>query len=116
MVSIFMPNPKEIHWKETKRILRYLPGTIGYGLVYISIEDYRLIGYTYSYWLGCMDDNKSNLVYSFSMGSTTFSWSTKNKPTVSLSTAEAKYKVVAATTCEVVWLRRIMENLHEHQE
>jgi hypothetical protein len=116
MVSRFMSNPKEIHWKEAKRILRYLRGTIGYGLIYRSTEDFRLIGYTDSDWAGCMDDRKSTSGYSFSMGSTTVAWSTKKQPTVSLSTTEAEYKAVATTTCEAVWLRRILEDLHEQQE
>jgi hypothetical protein len=111
-----MSNSKEIHWKEAKIILRYLHGTIGYGLIYISTEDFRLIGYTDSYWAGCMDDRKSTSGYSFNMGSTTIAWSTKKKPIVSLSTTEEKYKAVAKTTCEVVWLRRILEDLREQQE
>jgi len=68
MVSIFMEEPKELHWKETKRILRYLHGTVGYGLLYRSTKYFRLIGYTYEYWARCMDDEKSTSVYSFSMG------------------------------------------------
>jgi hypothetical protein len=35
MVFRFMSNPKEIHWKAAKRILRYLRGTIGYGLIFM---------------------------------------------------------------------------------
>ena len=89
MVSRFISNPKEVHWKEAKRILRYLHGTIGYGLIHRSTEDFRLIGYTDSDWEGCMDDKKSTLGYPFSTGSTTISCSTKKKPVVSLSTIEA---------------------------
>jgi hypothetical protein len=69
--------------------LRYLRGTIGYGLIYISTEDFRLIGYTDSDWAGYMDDRKSTSRYSFSMGSTTVAWSTKKKSTISISTTEA---------------------------
>jgi len=46
MVLIFMAEPNELHWKVAKRISRYLHGTIGYGLVYRSIEYFKLIGYT----------------------------------------------------------------------
>ena len=97
-----MSNPKEIHWKEDKSILRYLSGTIGYGLIYISTEDLRLIGYTNSDWASCMDDMKSTLGYSFSMGSTIVAWIIKNKPIVSLSTLELEYKAVVIATYEVV--------------
>lgn len=58
MVSRFMEEPKEFHWKATKRILIYLGGTIGYGLVYMSTEYFRLIIYEDLDWTGCMDDKK----------------------------------------------------------
>jgi hypothetical protein len=109
-------NLKEIHWKEAKRILRYLRGTIGYGLIYRSTKDFRLIDYTHSDWAGCMDDKKSTSGYSFNMGLATVAWSTKKKPTISLSTAEAEYKAIATTVCEAVWLRIILEDHHEQQE
>jgi len=41
MVSRFMAELKELHWKEAKRILRYLCGTIGYGLVYRSTKYFK---------------------------------------------------------------------------
>jgi hypothetical protein len=63
-----------------------------------------------------MDDRKSTSSYTFSMGSTTIAWSTKKKPTISLSIAEAEYKATATTACEAVWLRRILQDLHEQQE
>jgi hypothetical protein len=50
------------------------------------------------------------------MGSTTIAWSIKKQPTTSLSTREAGYKAKATTSCEVAWLRRILEELHEQQE
>lgn len=49
------------------------------------------------------------------MGLVAVAWSTNKKPKVSLSTIEAKYKVTVTITCEVVWLRRILKDLHEHK-
>jgi hypothetical protein len=89
MVSIFMEEPKEFHWKATKRILRYPHGTIGYGLVYMYPKYFRMIGYTDLDWVGCIDDKKSTSGYSFSMISTIVSWSIKKKPTIPLSIEEA---------------------------
>jgi hypothetical protein len=93
--------------------LRYLHGTIGYGLIYRSTKYFRIIVYTDSYWASCIDDKKSTLGYSFNMGSTIVAWSTKKKPTVFLSTVEEKYTTVVTVACEVVWLRRILEDVHE---
>jgi len=116
MVSRFMTEPKELHWKTTKRILKYRHGIIGYGLVYISTKDLTLIGYTNSYWACWMDQRKSTSVSLFSMSSTTIAWSIKKQPTISLSTTEAEYKATTTTTCETMWLKRILEDLYEQHE
>ena len=116
MVSRFMSNPKEIHWKEAKKILRYPHGTIGYGLVSRYTEYFRLIGYTYSYGARCMDDRKSTSGCSFNMGSPRVVWITKKKSIVSLCTVEAEYKEVTTIACEEVWLRIILQDIHEKKE
>jgi hypothetical protein len=90
MVSRFMLDSQEIHWKVAKIILRYLRGIVGYGLVYRSTKDFRLIGYIDSYWAGCMDDRKSTSGYTFNMGSTIVAWSIKKQPSVSLSMDRSK--------------------------
>jgi hypothetical protein len=42
--------------------------------------------------------------------------SSKKQPTVSLSSTEAGYKSLCATTCEVVWLRRLLQDVGEEQK
>jgi hypothetical protein len=39
-----MVEPRHVHWMETKHVLRYLRGTIGYGLRYVSDGDVKLAG------------------------------------------------------------------------
>jgi hypothetical protein len=56
MVSRFMQNPHDNHWKETKRILRYLQGTLHYGVFYSSKASISLLGYTNSDWVGDTTD------------------------------------------------------------
>ena len=38
----FMSQPRQTHWIAAKHVLRYLRGTIGYGLRYASSVDMRL--------------------------------------------------------------------------
>jgi hypothetical protein len=59
LISRFMETPKESHWKEGKRILRYVNGTKYFGIKYSTSEDFRLIGYTDSDCGGNIDDRKS---------------------------------------------------------
>jgi hypothetical protein len=42
--------------------------------------------------------------------------SSKTKPIVSLSYIEAEYKALCATTCKVVWLRRLLEDVGKEEK
>ena len=59
LVSRFMENPSEEHMKVAKRILRYLKGTLDYGIFYTSSKEACLKGYCDSDYAGDIDDRKS---------------------------------------------------------
>jgi len=44
------------------------------------------------------------------------SWSSKKNPTLSLSSIEVEYKNLCAKTCEVVWLRIVLQDVGEKQK
>jgi len=89
-----MQEPHELHWKATKRILRYVKGTPSFGIFYAADCPLSLIGYTDSDWAGNGIDCKSTSGYSFIFGSGPFRWSSKKKSTISLFTAEEEYRGV----------------------
>jgi hypothetical protein len=43
-----MVEPRHVHWIAAKHVLRYLHGTVGYGLRYVSDGEVKLQGYTNS--------------------------------------------------------------------
>lgn len=55
-----MCEPRKVHWVAAKHILRYLHGTVDYGLDYMEGDGVRLVGYTNSDWASCASDRKSN--------------------------------------------------------
>ena len=116
LISRFMERPKETHWQEAKRILRYVNGTKGFGILYSSSESFMLIGYTDSDRAGSVDDRKSTSGYVFHMGSGAISWASKKQPIVALSTAEAEYVAAIAAACQAVWLRRVLRDFCHEQE
>ena len=46
ILSQFLAKPCETHWKATKIVLRYLKGTINFGLLYTNAFDVQLAGYS----------------------------------------------------------------------
>ena len=51
LISKFMDSPRQSHWQVAKQILRYVKGTIDYGLFYSSASKIDLVGYTNSFLL-----------------------------------------------------------------
>eukprot|EP00253_Pinus_taeda_P027225 PITA_27225 len=54
-LSQHMVEPHHIHWISAKNLLRYLRGTITYGLRY-TVGDVRLLGYIDADWAGSVVD------------------------------------------------------------
>lgn len=67
-LSQFMLEPRHMHWVAEKHVLRYICGTVGYGLRYTSIGGVRLFSYIDSDWVGSVVEWKSTSGYYFSMG------------------------------------------------
>jgi hypothetical protein len=59
VLSHFMSQLKHTHSITSKHVLRYLRGTIGYGVIYASNVDLSLQGYADADWAGSAVDKKS---------------------------------------------------------
>jgi hypothetical protein len=115
-VSRYMESLTIIHFKAAKRILRYIKGTIDFGLLYPSSNEFKLVGYSDSDWGGDVDDRKSTTVFVFYLGSSAFTWSSKKQQIVTLSTCEAEYVAATSSVCHAIWLRKLLKELHMRQE
>ena len=73
-----------------KHAVRYLKGTVEYGLKYEVNKNINLKGYVDSDWVGNAIDRKSISGCCFSMGSSVISWFGKMESCMRLSIAEAK--------------------------
>lgn len=111
IISRFMEVPTTNHMKVAKRILRYLKGTIDFGLFYSSSKGFQLVGYCDSDFAGDIDDRKSTTGFVFFMGSNAISWSSKKQAIVTLSSCEAEYVTITACACHAIWLRRMLKEI-----
>ena len=62
-----------------KIIMRYLKGTIEYGLYYKKNGNFELKAYTNVDWYGILDDRKSTSGGAFFLGSRLVSWTSKKQ-------------------------------------
>ena len=74
LLSRLMQEPRQVHFGAAKRVLRYLQGTMDYGIMYKFGGDLNLICYSDSDWVGSIDDMQSTSSYDFLFGSSICSW------------------------------------------
>ena len=78
-VSKYMHDPNELHWKVSKEILKYVHGTIIYGMHYATCYAFDVIGFTDSVWDGDKIDGNSTYGYVLSLGFFTIYFFNKKK-------------------------------------
>jgi hypothetical protein len=111
-VCLHMHAPSTEHMLALKRILRYVQGTIHFGLHLSPSPITKLISYTDADWGGCPDTRRSTSGYCVFLGDNLISWSSKRQPTLSRSSAEAEYRGVANVVSESCWIRNLLLELH----
>ena len=110
-LSQFLTYPRHVHLIVAKHILRYLKGTVDYGLK--VDQNINLEGYVDSDLAGSAIDRKSTSGCCFSRGSGVISWFSRKQSCVALSTGEAEYVVACSAICEAVWLRKLLSDLFD---
>jgi hypothetical protein len=110
-VCLHMHDPRDGHLAIIKRILRYVCGTMSSGLLLHSSSPLDIVAYSDADWAGCPDTRRSTSGYCVYLDGALVSWSSKRQPTVSCSSAEAEYRIVANTVVDCVWLRQLLEEL-----
>ncbi|KAL6311609.1 hypothetical protein AAG906_003470 [Vitis piasezkii] len=107
------PEPRIEHWEAALRVVRYLKGTPGQGILLRADSDLSLQGWCDSDWAACPVTRRSLSGWLVFLGQSPISWKTK-KPHAFRSSAEAEYRAMAAITCELKWLKGLLLSLGVH--
>ena len=102
-------NNKEL-WQCSKRLLRYLNGSINIKLRYVSGNNNNiLVGYVHSDWGGYDDkDRKKTTCYYFKLHEHyIIYWNTRKQASVAVSSTEAENLAVLDVVREALWLKSL---------
>ena len=114
-VSQFLHSPYLANMKMVRRILHYVKGSIHFGLHLTSDFALDLCGFFYADWVGYPTTRRSTTSFCTFLGRNIISWCAKKQPTISRSSTEAEYHVMANTAIELTRFTFLLRDLHVPQ-
>jgi hypothetical protein len=116
MLSRALSNPGRAHWNAVKHVLRYIKGTLDYGITYDGNcpESFQPQTFSDSSFGDCKDTGRSTHGYVITMAGGPVSWSSKRQDCVALSTAEAEYIALTHASKTAMWIENFLAELDIH--
>ena len=111
VISQFIDSPKEAQLQATYRVLQYLKGTLGKGILLKRNEGLVLETYTDADYAGSIIDRRSTSRYCTFLDGNLVTWKSKKQNVVARSSAETEFRAMAQGVCELLWLKIALEDL-----
>lgn len=117
MLGKFQADPTIKDWKALKHLLRYLKGTLQYGLLFPFKSDHHgLQAWSDADWARDEERRRSRTGMLVLFHGSPVSWASKMQTATAMSTAEAEFAALASTVREVVWIQDILHEVGFEQE
>ncbi|KAI3672724.1 hypothetical protein L6452_38821 [Arctium lappa] len=114
VVSQFMHQPQISHMEAVLRIIRYLKGTPGHGVLFKANGHLETQVYTDADWAGDKGNRRSTSGYFTLVGGNLVTWRSKKQKVVALSSAEAEFRGIARGLAEALWIRKLLSEIGYH--
>lgn len=113
MLCRFISKWSNTHFSAAKHLLRYLKGTINFGLKFDfnNTSTAQFFGYSDADWSGDRNTRRSTTGYVFNVLGGPVAWKSRLQPTVALSTTEAEYMATTDATAHALWLQTLLSDL-----
>ncbi|PKU78369.1 Retrovirus-related Pol polyprotein from transposon TNT 1-94 [Dendrobium catenatum] len=115
VISQNMHNPLNTHCFLLKRILRYIRGTLDFGIP-VTKSDLKLRSFSDADWAGDPATRKSTTGFCTFLGQTLVSWAVKKQKVVARSSTESEYRALAAATTDLIWIKRLLADFDIAQD
>ena len=102
VVSQFLQSPCDSRWDSVIRILHYIKGMPGKGVLYENRCHTQIVGYCDIYQAGSPIDRRSTSGYCVFIRGNLISWKSKKQDVVARFSAEAEYRAMTLATCELI--------------
>nr|KYP54650.1 Retrovirus-related Pol polyprotein from transposon TNT 1-94 [Cajanus cajan] len=109
-LSRYTHSPNQNHWEALARLMRYLRGTMDYGIEYSGFL-VVLEGHSDANWISNLDETKSSSGYVFTLGGGAIAWRSVRKSIIARSTMESEFVALEMTRTEAEWLRNFLVNI-----
>ncbi|CAJ2645382.1 unnamed protein product [Trifolium pratense] len=114
LISRFIEDPRQSHMKAAMRILRYIAGTLDFGILFpksaVNAKS-EIICYSDADWCGDKVDRRSTTGYFFKYLNASVAWCSRKQPIVALSSCEAEYIAGSYAACQALWINSVLKEL-----
>jgi Reverse transcriptase (RNA-dependent DNA polymerase) len=111
VASQFMHSSSKEHMDMVIRIVKYLNGSTGRGILFKFHGHIDIMGYSYVDWAESNTDKRSISGYFTFVEGNLVTWKRKKQNIVALSSVEVEFRAMSKGICELLWLRKLLKEL-----
>ena len=106
-LSRYTRNHNNDHWNALARLMKYLRGTMNYGILYSGFPA-MLEGYNNANWISDSYEIKSTSGSIFTLGGGAITWKSSKQTLIATSTIESEFIALKSASKETKWLRNFL--------